>query len=387
MKHEILELQFNDLTARSTQFVKRGIWPAAKRNPVLAVAVVFSLLSAIYWLLIASDRYVSEAHVIVQRTELTSTAPGDLAGLLTGISSVNRGDQLILRDYLQSMDMVKKLDVELNLRGHYSDWGIDPISRLESDPTLEELHRYYLSRVSIEFDDYTGVLIIRAEGFDPVTAQQLTRTLVREGEKFMNAMAHSLARDQVRFLERQVAQLNDRAIDARRAVLNYQNKHGLVSPEAATETISVIVAKLEAQRTELQTQLRSLQSYLVPDHPNIVELEQQIDAVNRQMEEETGKLTSPRGGKLNTQLEEFQRLQMEAEFAQDLYKSALIALEKGRVEGTRTIKKMSVVQSANLPEYAEKPSRWYNTLLYIILAMLVAGVVHLLMAIVKDHRD
>lgn len=387
MKHEILELQFNDLTARSTRLVKRGLLPAARRNPILTAAAIFSLLAAVYWFLVASDRYVSEAHVMVQRTELTGASPTDLAGVLTGVSSVNRADQLILRDYLLSMDMVRKLDVQLNLRGHYSASGVDPISRLKSEPTFEELHEYYLSRVSIEFDDYAGVLVIQAEGFDPATAQEIAKALVLEGERFMNAMAHSLARDQVRFLEGQVAQLGQRAMSARRAVLNYQNRHGLVSPEIAAQTISGIVAQLEARRTELETQLGSLKSYLVPDHPSIVELEQQIASVTRQIEEETGKLTSPQGGKLNTRLEEFQRLEMESLFAQELYKNSLIALEKGRVEGARTIKKMSIIQNANLPEYAEKPARIYNVFLYMIIAAVVAGIMHLILAIIKDHRD
>src|SRR3546814_12210940 len=96
--------------------------------------------------------------------------------------SINRGDQLILRDYLRSVDMVKKLDKELNLRAHYSDHQIDPFSRLAYDATMEELRDYYLSRVSIEYDDYNGVLIINSEGFDPKMSQALTSILVHEGE-------------------------------------------------------------------------------------------------------------------------------------------------------------------------------------------------------------
>lgn len=387
MKHEILELQFTDLTARGSRWVKGGVLPFARGNPILAGALLVSLLATIYWLFIASDRYVSEAHVIIQRTELTGNSTTDFAGLLSGGSAANRGDQLILRDYLRSIDMVKKLDIELNLRSHYSNFWIDPFSRMKSDPTIEELHRYYLSRVSIEYDDYTGVLVIKAEGFDPQTARAITQTLVREGERFMNEMAHSLARDQVSFLERQVAQMNTRAMDARRAVLNYQNRNGLVSPEIAAETITGIVAKLEAQRTELETQLRAMQSYLVPGHPSIVELEQQIDAISMQMDQERSKLTSPTGTRLNAKLEEFQRLEMQAVFAQEIYKTALVALEKGRLEATRTIKKMSVVQTPTMPEYTDQPRRIYNSILYVIIAMLIAGMAHLLLAIIRDHRD
>src|SRR3546814_16264769 len=105
--------------------------------------------------------------------------------------SINRGDQLILRDYLRSVDMVKKLDKELNLSAHYSDHQIDPFSRLASDATMEELRDYYLSRVSIESDDYTGVLIIQSEGFDPKMYQYLTSYSVHEGASLDRKTAHT----------------------------------------------------------------------------------------------------------------------------------------------------------------------------------------------------
>ncbi|MGE4430272.1 MAG: hypothetical protein AB7E05_05955 [Sphingobium sp.] len=387
MKHEVLDLQFTDLASRGSQFVKGGVLPFVRRNPVLAAALIFTAIAGIYWLFIASDRYVSESHVIVQRTELSAISSLDISTFLTGASTGNRGDQLILRDFLRSKDIVRKLDRELNLREHYSSWRIDPFSRMATDPTIEELHNYYLSRVSIEYDDYSGVLVVKVQGFDPGMAQKINKALVREGERFMNAMAHELARDQVAFLEKEVAVLGKRAMAARKAVLDYQNENGLVSPAATAKSIGSIVAQLEAQRTELQTRLTAMQAYLVSDQPALVELRQQIDAISEQIEEENARLVSPQGNRLNSKTEEFQRLEMEAGFAQDLYKTALIGLEKGRVEGTRTIKKMSIVQTPSLPEYSEQPRRLYETALYAIMAMLFAGVAHLLMAIVRDHRD
>lgn len=387
MKHEVLDLQFTDLASRTSRFAKNGLWPFLRGSPILAIALGFSVMSAAYWLFIASDRYVSEAHVIVQRTEIGGAAGIDLPSFLTGGGATSRGDQLILRDYLRSVDMVRKLDREMDLRDHYSSWHIDPFSRMWSDPTIEDLRRYYLSRVSIEYDDYTGVLVIKAQGFSPETAQKITTMLVREGENFMNAMAHDLARNQVKFLEKEVDILGHRAMAARKAVLDYQNQNGLVSPQAATEAIGAIIAKLEAQRTELQTKLSAMQAYLVADNPALVELQQQIDAVNEQIDQENAKLAAPQGGKLNSKIEEFQRLEMNAKFSQDMYKTALVALEKGRVESTRAVKKMSIVQAPSLPEHPEEPRRLYEALLYTIVAMLLAGVFHLLAAIIRDHRD
>ena len=361
---------------------------ALKRPGILGIAIIVSLLAAVYWLVIASDRYVSDAHIIIERTDLAGGQSMDFSSLLGGSISGSRADQLLLRDHLLSVDMLKKIDSALNLRAHYSDKHRDPLSRMWFQNTpIEKFYLYYLSRVNIEFDDYAGVLIIKAQAYDPKTAHTITTQLVQEGERFMNETAHNLAQEQVAFLEKQVAEMNVRVMQARQAVLNYQNKQGLVSPQATTENIAGIIAKLEADRTGLETQLSANLAYLVPNHPSIVQINQQIEAVKKQILQEQTKLASTKGNTLNSAVEEFQRLEMEAAFTQDVYKTALVALEKGRIEATRTIKKVSVPQKPTLPEYPVEPRRLYNTLVFFLIAMLLAGVAHLLTAIVRDHKD
>jgi capsular polysaccharide transport system permease protein len=367
--------------ARFFRWLLEEIAPALLRRRIIGLAVIASLLAAVYWLLIASDRYVSEAHVIIQRTDLAGGQSMDFSSLLGSAVNGSRADQLLLRDHLLSVDMLKKLDAALNLRAHYSDSRRDLLSRMWfQDASIEWFHRHYLGRVSVEFDEYAGVLLIKAQAYEPDMARTIAGLLVKEGEKFMNSIAHELANEQVSFLENQVKQMSQRALAARQAVLNYQNRKGLVSPQATAENIAGIVAKLEAQRTELETQRRALQAYLVSEHPNIIQLDQQTAAIARQIAEEQAKLASPEGKTLNRTVEEFQRLEMEAGFA-------LIALEKGRVEAIRTLKKVSVLQAPSLPEFALEPRRYYNTLVFALVAMLLAGVAHLLAAIVRDHKD
>lgn len=43
----------------------------AKQHRILSVAVAVFVMLAAYWLFIASDRYVSQAHIVVQRTDLS----------------------------------------------------------------------------------------------------------------------------------------------------------------------------------------------------------------------------------------------------------------------------------------------------------------------------
>ena len=363
--------------------------PLFKRKlGVFTLAALFSIAVAYYWTFIASDRYVSESHVIIQRPDMATGPTLDVASLIGAQGSHSRPDQMLLRDYLRSMDMLRKLEGRLQISAHYSDVRHDIFSRMWMiSPSIEWLHRHFLSRTSVEFDDYAGVLMIKAEAYDPNTAQAIAQMMVREGEAFMDEMAKKLARDQVAFLEKQVRQNADRALQARQAVLAYQNRKGMVSPEAAAESLVAIVGRLEAQRAELQTERNALQSYLVPTHPSIVQLNQQLAAIDRQIVAEQAKLAAPAGKTLNRTVEELQRLQMEAEFQQEIYKSSLTALEAGRIESTRTLKKLSVLQAAYLPEYPLEPRRIYNIVVYTLVIYLCAGVLKLIIAAIRDHQD
>ncbi|WP_221080668.1 chain-length determining protein [Alcaligenes faecalis] len=352
------------------------------------VILILAVLASAYWLVFASNRYVSEANVIIRKTDTVGAPSFDLGMLVSGVATVDRANQLLLRDYLLSVDMLKKLDESLDLRTHYSSSDHDLVSRMWfQDASLEWFHRHYLRRVEVEFDDFSGVLRIKVQAYNPEMAQAIAQQLVQEGERYMNVLGHEMAQVQVNFLVTQVDQAQDRFQKASQDLLNYQNKAGLLSPQATAESINAIVAALEGQRAQLQTQLASLPKTLDRDHPNILMLKQSLRAVDAQIKEEKLKLATPSGGTLNKYVEEFYRLEMNVQFTQELYKSSLSALEKGRIDATRMLEKVSVLQSATLPEYPMEPRRLYNTLVTLLLALILAGILKLLKSIVLDHVD
>lgn len=365
----------------------RAFWTRLKEKPLIAAAFVFSVAATIYWMGIASDRYVSEARLIVQKTDLAASSAPDLGSILAGDMSGSRTDQLMMREYLLSRDMLAKLEAELSLADHYSQWSIDPFSRLAFADSSNDLYEYYLDRVIVEYDEYAGVLVVRSQAFEPEMAEAMTQAMVAEGARFMNSSANRLAQEQVDFLQGQVDTLEARAREARQALLSFQNRERIASPEAQAETIAGVIARLEASKSELQVELASQSAFLVDDHPVLVELRRQIAAIDRQIAQQNARLAGPRSGSLNATMEQYAILEADAQFAEQLYRTALTALEKGQVESTRTIKTLSVIQQPNLPDEAELPDRVRNSLVYIIFAFLIAGVLQLLVMIIRDHRD
>ena len=368
------------------QAVRRvGRW-RVRKHPLLVVSVLVIALAIVYWGLLASDRFVSETHVVVDRTDLQPSAGMDFASLVTGGRSNH--DMLLLRDHLRSIDILQKLESRLKLRAHYSDKQRDLLSRMWfRDASQEFFHQHYLSRTSIEVDELAGILRIRAQAYDAITAQAIANTLISEGEAFMNEMAHRLAREQVSFLEQQVSKSGDQALQARRSLIEYQNKTGLISPQAKAESLVAIAGRMEAQISELKARRAAMLGYLSPQAPDVAQLNLQIAALERQLVEDQGRLASPKGGILNKQVEEYQRLEFGATFAQDVYRTSLVALERGRVEAGRTLKKVSVVQSPTLAEYPLEPRRVYNIVVFALTVLALAGIAHLLAAIVRDHQD
>lgn len=375
----------NDSTAKQQQ----GKVPFFVRILQLIVwlIIITGILSVPYWLLLASDRYVSNARVLLQKTDQLSVNT-DASAVIYGNTGPNRGDQLLLREYLLSVDMLEKLDAAFDLRTHYSKTKWDIISRMWfKNPSMERFYRYWLSRVNVEYDDFSGVLVISAQAYDAQLAINIVSMMIEEGEAHMNTIAHELAQVQVQFLKSQVDLAHDRLLNASHELIEFQNRQGLVSPKETVDSLSNLITKLEAQKTELQTQLDALPSSLNPDHPTIQMLEKSLNSVEQQIAQKRADLTSPARKTLNYTVEEFQRLEMELGFVKDVYKTALSSLEKGRSEASRTLKKISIFQSPTTPDFPLAPKRWYNTLVSVLIALVLAGVVKMVESIIRDHVD
>ena len=351
----------------------------------IAVCIV-ALMFCVYWLF-ATDRYVSNASIIIQNTDQASGGM-DLPLMIGGGGAFSYRDQMLLQSHLLSVDMLQKLDKVLDLRSHYSDSSRDLASRMWfQDASIEWFHRHYLGRVSIYFDPTEGVLHISSQAYTAKMAQDITRMLVSEGEKYMNELSHELARTQVAFLEGQVEKAQNQMREANEELIAFQNRKGLLSAKATVENIHTLIGKLEQQRTGLQTQMDALPRAIDRNHPTRVSLSRSIQAVEKQIGDEQAKLASAEGSALNTLVEEEQRLELEAKFKQDVYKSALLALETGRMDAARTLKRVSIIQSPTMPEYPWQPRRIYGLVSTLCLTLFLLGILRLLRSVILDHVD
>lgn len=355
-----------------------------KSQPHWALTLLAILLVAFYWFAWAEDRYVSRATVVLESPQI---APPDISfsSMLTG--SGGSSDLLLLREYLLSVDMLKEVEEQLAFRQHYSQNG-DLFARLrDRDAPIEALHEYYLKRVNIEVDEYAGVLNIEVQAYTPEFAHDMTQLLLAAGEKHMNEMGNRLAEEQVSFLEQQVDRLSKRMEDARADLLAYQNEKGLISPTHTVESLNQVVASLEGDLARLQAKQQALASYQSARSSEMQRIKSEINALREQIGKERDRLAQATGDSLNRVSSEYQTLELQSQFAQETYSSALSALENTRIEAARKLKQVSVLQSPLMPEYSTKPDRLYNSTVFALIAIFLAFIFSMLILIIKEHRD
>jgi capsular polysaccharide transport system permease protein len=149
----------------------------------------------------------------------------------------------------------------------------------------------------------------------------------------------------------------------------------------------MVVANLEAQLANLKAKRTVLASYQSTRSPDALRVASEIKALNQQIAQERARMAQQSGGALNVMSSEYQTLELQAQFAQDSYSGALAALENTRIEAARKLKQVSVLQSPRLPEYSVEPRRLYNSVVFAIIALFLGLILHMLVLIIKDHRD
>ncbi|MGS0466424.1 chain-length determining protein [Cobetia marina] len=356
-----------------------------KRYPQWAVVLLSIVLVGFYWLAWADDRYVSKATVVLESPQVNGSSEVSFGSLLSGNQADS--DLLLLREYLMSVDMLKKVQQQLDFRSHYSQYG-DFFARLgDADAPIEELHDYYLKRINVEMDEYAGVLNVEVQAWTPEFAQQLAQLLLKEGERHMNQMGQRLAEDQVEFLDKQVGLLEVNFEQSRQDLLDYQNKNGLVSPTQTVENLNAVVSTLEGQLATYKARKSALASYQSQRSSEMVRIESEINAIKKQIDLEKERLARQSGNALNSVSSQYETLQLRADFAKQSYSNALAALENTRIEASRKLKQVSILQSPILPEYPEQPERLYNTTVFGLVMIFLGFIFSMLVLIIKDHRD
>jgi len=374
---------------RSSTFVQRLLDRVTRNNSLFVVTVVLpTILAAIYYGLIASDIYISESRFLV-RSPQRQMQTGLLSTFLQGSSfSRAQDDAYSVDDFILSRDALKELNDRLGVAKKFSSSGIDFLHRfptLDWDNSFEALHRYYLKRVSVDYDSTSSISTLRVNAFTADDAYKINELLLGMSERLVNQLSERSRQDVIRYAAAEAKEAERQAKEAAVALAIYRDQNAILNPEQQSVIQLQLISKLQDELIATKTQLAQLRRF-TPDNPQIPVLINRLDTLQKEMDSELAKIAGTNGS-LSNKAVAYERLELDREFADKQLAAALASLEAARNEAQRQQLYLERVVQPSLPDYPEEPRRIRTVFVVFVLGLIAWGILSLLLASVREHLD
>jgi capsular polysaccharide transport system permease protein len=377
--------------------LNRGSRKQKISHPFVLLVVLPFLVFGLYQLILASPRYESQAQLIVKEPNGMATLDPAMAVMSGfGISSGNSDTELV-KAYIHSNDMLTYLERELNVSQHFSDSEYDFFSRLSGSASREDQLSFYLDKVTIEIDEKSQVITIKAQAFSSSIAQLLSQSIVNRAEWYINEVGRNLAKEQLDFVQQEHTLIQEKLRGAKSVLLDFQRRYNLLDPEAEGIALQQISYELEGLIAAKTTELRALSTSMSDGAPLVLQARAELDSLTQQLNNERSRLTDQStddtaGGLVSRSmgvgqiLAKYSDYKIDLELALQAYTSSLISLEKSRIEAYRQLKYLVVVETSTVPEEAAYPEVQYNLALMLVLQLMIFGIGKIILATVEEMR-
>ncbi|VEB27161.1 polysaccharide transport protein [Actinobacillus lignieresii] len=360
-----------------------------KLNPLLWLTVIFpTLFSAIYFGLFASDIYVSESSFVVRSPRNQSSLSG-VGALLQGTGFTrSQDDTYSVQEYMRSRTALEQLQTELPVRDFYATKG-DILSRFNGfglNDTQEAFFRYFKDRLSIDVDSVSGIATLRVQAFEASEGQQLNEKLLRLGEDLINRLNARGRKDTLEFAAQAVQEAEKNVNETAEALSKYRIKNKIFDLPAQSGVQLSLISSLKSELIRVETQLAQLQS-ITPDNPQVDALLMRQKSLRKEIDEQSKQLSGNSNSSIATQTADYQRLVLANELAQQQLTAALTSLQNTKNEADRQQLYLEVISQPSKPDWAEEPYRLYNILATFFIGLMLYGVLSLLIASVREHKN
>jgi capsular polysaccharide transport system permease protein len=359
-----------------------------RANPLfIATVVVPTILATFYFGLFASDVYVSESQFVVRSPD--KPAATGIGVLLKSVGFSSAGDEIfVAQEYVKSRDALKALNEKEAVRRAYTRLGISIFDRFDPlglDGSFEDLYDYVSDRIGVEHNTTSSITTLSVRAYDPQDAQRMNRQLLDLSEALVNRLNNRGEADLLGDAQREVREAESGARRASQALAAFRNRSGIVDPERQAGVQLQLVSKLQDELIGARLQLQQLQA-IAPENPQIPLLRTRIAGLSRQIATELGQVAGSQRS-LSAAAVQFQRLTLDREYADKRLGAALASLQEARNESRRKQAYVERTVEPNLPDEAQEPRRLRGILSVLILGLIAYGILVMLLAGVREHKD
>lgn len=353
----------------------------------LLIVIIPTILSILYFGIIASDRYVSVSSFVVRSPQKSTSVSGLTAFLQNVGFSRSQDDTYVVHDYMLSRDAVKTLNDQLDLAKKYDNSNIDLLSRFDAlgfAGGFEDLYEYYRNKVGIDIDTASSISTLTVRAYTAKDAYQINERLLEMAESLVNQLNERGRKDMIASSEREVRDAAEKVSQASEQLREFRAENRILDVNKQSDLRLQMISKLQDQLILVQTQLSQIQA-VTPDNPQIKVLKEREIAVSKEIREQTSKVLLGEDS-LNQKAGEYEKLALDKELATKQLAAAMASLEQNRNEAERKQLYLERISNPMVPDTAIEPKRIKNIISTFVLALIIWGILSLLTAGVKEHQ-
>lgn len=359
---------------------------------VLGVVVVALpvILASIYYIAIASPRFISESRFAVRTTVeaptldlgigLTGSEPGTggvsgnmpglggvggtgglgglggLAGGITGAGSTNLQDTFVVASYLMSPEMTQRLDKDGWLRERLSRPDIDPLSRLAEGASHEELFAQWRRLVSAAVDRRSNVIQLHVRAYSARDAQTIASRAIAISEEMIADLTKRQREDTLALARTELAEAEARYEAVGLQLRQLRRASRIVDPAREAEAAGISLLRLLRERIKTKTELETLKRLAGERAPGIAELKATIAGLDPQIEAANKRLTgNAHDSTILAAVAALEEVELERRFAQVMLNLATSVFDRAQREAEHRASFILVYLEPTLPSEAREP--------------------------------
>lgn len=357
-------------------------------KPLFLVTVVLpTLVSVIYFGALASDVYISESRFVVRSPDKPKRT--GLGMLLDSAGFASAGEEVqAAKGFIESRDGLRALNADGYAQAAWESNEISIFNRfnpLGFTGSFEDLFEYYRSKVKVEFDAQTGITTLTIRAFTPKQSREMNERLLNQAENLVNQLNERGRGDLITYAQAEVEEAQRQASAAALELARYRNTRGVIDPERQATVQLQMISKLQDELIGAKMQLLQLRA-VASENPQIPMLGVRIRGLERAITEQLGQVAGDEGS-LSEAAAKYQELQLRREFADRQLGSALASLQDARNEARRQQAYVERVAQPSLPDDATEPRRIRGILATLIVGLVAWGILTMLLAGVREHKQ
>lgn len=370
--------------------MKRHHWGGIFGFFLIVLAPVGTLVFYLWF--VAVDQYASTAGFTVRQEE-GGSATDLMGGLAQFAGAGTTSDSDVLYEFIQSQNMVERVDAVLDLRAMYTPhWDEDPVFSLWPDASIEDLLWYWERVVRISYEQSTGLIELRVQGFEPEAAQEVAQAIVTESQRMINALNATARDDSMRYATGDVEVALERLKRAREALTKFRTRTQIVDPETDIQARLGVLSNLQQQLAEALVEHDLLLETVKVNDPRLVQAQNRIEVIRARIASERQNFANAStevgsvGEDYPTLIAEYESLSVDLVFAEETYRLALAAMDVARANVQRQSRYLATYINPTLPQDSEYPQRYLIAGLAALFLLLVWGILTLVYFSLRDRQ-